>query len=243
MPPPAIARSVVQRHLALAAQQQELDRRGLRELRRARRSRRARGRSSRAASRTAVVERALGRSARRGGRQLRAAGELLAQALAAARGSRSRRSLQDSAIACSTCVQRASRAAARAGSRCRRRTGSCSGVRKTFSGQPPCPVIALHGLHAERVDVGALLAVDLDADEAARSSAPPCARPRRTRAPSRGTSDRPSSRSRPAAACPRLARALRAPRSPHGQPVDRVLGVLEQIGEVSCASALGTRSA
>ncbi len=38
-------------------------------------------------------------------------------------------------------------------------------MRNAFSGQPPCPVIAWHGLHAHRVDVRTLLAVDLDAHE------------------------------------------------------------------------------
>ena len=45
------------------------------------------------------------------------------------------------------------------------KNGAWSGVRKTFSGQPPWPVIALDRLDVDRVDVGALLAVDLDAHE------------------------------------------------------------------------------
>ena len=65
----------------------------------------------------------------------------------------------------STWRKPACRGAARAGSRCRRRTGPASGSRKTVSGQPPLAGHRLHGLHVDRVDVRALLAVDLDADE------------------------------------------------------------------------------
>ena len=72
---------------------------------------------------------------------------------------------------------------------------------------------ALHRLHVERVDVRALLAVDLHADELLVHQRAPCAGPRRTRAPSRGTSGRRSSRSRRAAAC-RSARARASASAP-----------------------------
>ena len=58
------------------------------------------------------------------------------------RGSPRRRSRQARRSPAAPASTPASRGAAPAGSRCRRRTGSCSGVRNTFSGQPPWPVIA-----------------------------------------------------------------------------------------------------
>ena len=95
----------------------------------------------------------------------------------------------------------------------------------------------LHGLHVDRVDVRALLAVDLHADEAARSSAARSPDPRRTRAPSRGTSGRPSSRSTRAAACPRRARAPSAS-SPHGSQSTGLSLCWRRYGDVSRARAL-----
>ena len=50
------------------------------------------------------------------------------------------------------------------GSMCRRRTASPSGVRNTVIGQPPARS-CLHGAHVDLIDVGPLLAVDLDAHE------------------------------------------------------------------------------
>ena len=54
------------------------------------------------------------------------------------------------------------------GSRCRRRTACCSGVRNIVSGQPPprCVEHLVRGL-VDLVEVGPLLAVDLDVDEEA----------------------------------------------------------------------------
>ena len=43
--------------------------------------------------------------------------------------------------------------------------GRPSGVQKTDMGQPPEPVSGLGGRHVDGVDVGTLLAVDLDRDE------------------------------------------------------------------------------
>ena len=70
-------------------------------------------------------------------------------------------------------------------------------------------------VHVDRVEVGALLAVDLDVDEALVLERARSPRPRTTRAPSRGTSGTPRSRSRAGSAGPRLARA-RAPPRPTG---------------------------
>ena len=62
----------------------------------------------------------------------------------------------------------ASRGSRPAGSRCRRRRGRRRGQE---DGHRPAALAGhrLHRLHVDRVDVGALLAVDLDADEVARS--------------------------------------------------------------------------
>ena len=71
------------------------------------------------------------------------------------------------------------------------------------------------GVHVDRVEVGPLLAVDLDADEVLVHARARSVDPRTTRAPSRGTSGRPRSRSRAGSAGPRRALA-RAPRRPTG---------------------------
>ena len=70
-------------------------------------------------------------------------------------------------------------------------------------------------VHVHGVDVRPLLAIDLDVDEELVHDAPPSPRRRTTRAPSRGTSGRRSSRSRRAAASPPRGRAPSAS-SPHG---------------------------
>ena len=67
---------------------------------------------------------------------------------------------------------RAGPSAASAGSTCRRRRACPSGVRKSESGQPPLPGHHLDGLHVDVVDVGPLLAVDLDRDEVAVRAPP-----------------------------------------------------------------------
>ena len=97
-------------------------------------------------------------------------------------------------------------------------------------GQRPAAVAGhpLHGLHVDRVDVGPLLAVDLDRDEVLVHVRARSRGPRTTRAPSRGTSGRPSSRSRAGSAGP-LAGALERLGAPR-VPVDRVVLVLEEVG-------------
>ncbi len=74
---------------------------------------------------------------------------------------------------------------------------------------------ALDRLHVDRIDIRALLAVDLHADEALVHVARPSRRPRTTRAPSRGTSGRTSSRSTPGSGDRSSARA-RERSVPHG---------------------------
>ena len=87
----------------------------------------------------------------------------------------------------------------------------------------------LGGLHVDVVDVGPLLAVDLHVHEQPVHHRGDVRRPRRTRGPSRGTSGRPSSRSTRGPG--RRARAASAnASSPHGLPVDRVVGVLAEVG-------------
>ena len=96
----------------------------------------------------------------------------------------------------------------------------------------------LDRVHVDRVDVGPLLAVDLDADEVLVHLARRRPGPRTTRAPSRGTSGRPSSRSRRAAG--RRARAPRASASLAPRlPVDRVVLVLEQVRRGLVGEAVG----
>ena len=86
----------------------------------------------------------------------------------------------------------------------------------------------LHERHVDAIDVGPLLAIDLDRHEVLVQHRRDRRRSRTTRAPSRGTSGTSSSRSTERSACPR-ARALRerlvAPRI----PVDRIVRVLQQV--------------
>ena len=70
----------------------------------------------------------------------------------------------------------------------------------------------LHRLHVDLVHVGPLLAIHLDVDEVLVHERRRCRGSRTTRAPSRDTSGRPSSRRRAAPAGPRGARARRPPR-------------------------------
>ena len=83
-------------------------------------------------------------------------------------------------------------------------------------------------VHVDLVDVGPLLAVDLDVDEQLVHHARPSPRPRSSRAPSRGTSGRPRSRPRAGSACCCRLRLGRAPPVPT-PPVDRIVLVLQQI--------------
>ena len=166
MPPEAIARSVCSAISRSPRAQQELDRRGGGELRRAApRSRRARSRS-RAAARRRRRRARLGRARPSAGLELRRArqprqdprGRLLDLGALVAPGRRPRRS--------STCDQDGHPVA-----RLGREVGA--GVERHPLGreegvQRPAAAAGhrLDGLHVDRVDVRALLAVDLDADEA-----------------------------------------------------------------------------
>ena len=163
MPPAAIARSVPSAISCSPAQQQELDHRGLRELGRAAEAAVARVEALRQLSHRGVERARVERL--RGRRQQRAAGQPLAQALAAradllavlAPGLGDR--LQH--------LRPGGHAVARLG----REVGAAV-ERQLLGGeehvQRPAAVAghALDGLHVERVDVGALLAVDLHAHEA-----------------------------------------------------------------------------
>ena len=195
--------------------QQQLDRRGLRELRRAAEAAVDGVVARRAIAATAASSSAGLELAPAAGSMRALAAEVLDDPLALLLGSPSRRSsprlgdrLQQLAPA--------RHAVARLGREVR------AGVERHLLGrregvQRPAAVAGhrLHRVHVDRVDVGPLLAVDLDADEVLVHVARRRPGPRTTRAPSRGTSGRPSSRSRRAAA--RRARApRRAPRSPHG---------------------------
>jgi hypothetical protein len=96
-------------------------------------------------------------------------------------------------------------------------------------GERPAAALAheLDDLLVDRVDVGALLAVDLDVDEAFVHQRRDLGGPRTTRGPSRGTSG--TRRSRPRAGSAVLGAGagerLRAPQV----PVDRVVGVLAEV--------------
>ena len=107
------------------------------------------------------------------------------------------------------------------------KNGSPSGVRKTVIGQPPWPERATHRVHVDRVDVGPLLAIDLDVHEVLvherrrlgvlerlvlHHVAPVAGR----------VADREQDR---LVLRPRPRERLLAPRV----PVDRVVGVLEQV--------------
>ena len=91
-------------------------------------------------------------------------------------------------------------------------------------GQRPAALLAqaVQRAHVDGVDVGPLLAVDLDVDEQLVHAAPRWPRPRSSRAPSRGTSGRPHSRPTAGSACPcawpRPAPRAPTPTSPPGCP-------------------------
>ena len=91
--------------------------------------------------------------------------------------------------------------------------------------------------HVDLVEVGPLLAVDLDRDEVPVQLARRSPRPRTTRAPSRGTSGRPRSRSTGRSACPRPAPGP-APPSPHGYQSTGLCACWRRYGLVSPASRL-----
>ena len=77
------------------------------------------------------------------------------------------------------------------------------GVGGEEHGERPAALLAelVQRAHVDGVDVGALLAVDLDVDEEVVHHAPRWRRPRSSRAPSRGTNGRRRSRPRAGSAC------------------------------------------
>ena len=106
----------------------------------------------------------------------------------------------------------AGRTAARAGSTCRGSTAARrAGRTPTAASRRPRP--APDRVHVDRVDVGALLAIDLDVDEQLVHQLRGRRRPRSSRAPSRGTSGTRRSRSRRTPAC-RAASPRRTPPRP-----------------------------
>ena len=131
----------------------------------------------------------------------------------------------------------ASRGAARPGSRCRRRTaGRRASGRPTSASRPAGH--RLDGGHVDLVEVGPLLAVDLDRDEVLVEVARASARARTTRAPSRGTSGRPRSRSiRKIGRSSSFARASAS--GPHGNQSTGLLRVLEQVRAGLAGEAVG----
>ena len=108
------------------------------------------------------------------------------------------------------------------------KNGFRSGVSHTDIGHPPAAGCGLHEGHVDAIDVGPLLAIDLDGDKVSVQHRRRSRRFRMTRAPSRGTSGRSSSRWKGRSACPRAApfERLFAPR----MPVHWIVRVLEQIG-------------
>ena len=124
------------------------------------------------------------------------------------------------------------------------KNGSASGVRNIDSGQPPprpLPaswLIDVQRRHVDRVDVGPLLAIDLDAHEMLVHEAWRSRRRESSPAPSRGTSGSSNSRSRERSACLPSSPSP-GPPSPHGIPIDRVVGVLQKIRAGLLRQAVG----
>ena len=131
------------------------------------------------------------------------------------RSTSSRWSRHASATASSTCLNDGRPCRGSGGKYVPPKNGSP--VRRQEDGHRPAAAAGQRddGVHVDRVEVGPLLAVDLDADEVLVHHARGQRRPRTTRAPSRGTSGTRRSRSRAGSAGPRRARG-RAPRRPTG---------------------------
>ena len=226
MPPAAIARSVAERDLALAARQQELDRRRRRELRRATEAAVARGRRSPRASSSASISAA----ARSGPPTARSAPTRRPPRRTARPAGR-----PAGACSCHASDDRVQHhpPARQAVPGLGREVGA--GVERRLVGsqervQRPAALAGhrLARVHADCVDVGTLLAVDLDAHEPSfitaaisGSSKDSCAitwHQWHAEYPIETSSGRSSSRAR--------VQRLLAPRI----PVDRVVLVLEQVG-------------
>ena len=127
----------------------------------------------------------------------------------------SRRSCHASRIAIITSVKLGMPCAALGGKYVPPKNGSAVGREEHRHRPAAAAGHRLHGLHVDGVDVGPLLAVDLHVDEQLVHHRRRWRRPRRTRAPSRGTSGTPSSRPRAGSAC-RSSRAAAKASSPHG---------------------------
>ena len=164
MPPAAIAVERAARHLQLAAAEQELERRRGRELRRVPKPPQRRVELPRASSRSASASSSSCSGSRDGSRSADCA-QTRRRAFAPARPTSSRRSRHASATARSTCRNAGSPWRGSGGKYVPPKNGSPSGVRNTVIGQPPLPGQRDDRVHVDRVDVGPLLAVDLDADE------------------------------------------------------------------------------
>ena len=214
MPPRAIASSVPVASVELAAAQQELERRGGRELRRV----------AEAAPLRVVAAPQPARPPRRAASGTSASGDGSCTAGALERldelpgsgvATSSRRSRQASETAVEH-LPEAREPVPRLG----REVGAAEEglpVRRQEHRHRPAalPRERDDGVHVDRVDVGPLFAVDLDVDEQLVHQRRGRRVSRTTRAPSRGTSGRPSSRSRAGSAGPRSGRARR-PRRPRG---------------------------
>ena len=164
MPPSAIASSVRARHLLLAAAQQELEHRRRRELRRAAPAAPLAGRSpSRRFACACVEQRLVERLGRR--LQPRARRGCARRASPPTRSTSSRWPSHASATASSTCLNAGSPCRGSGGKYVPPKNGSPAGRQE--DGHRPAALAGQRDdrVHVDRVEVGPLLAVDLDADE------------------------------------------------------------------------------
>ena len=142
------------------------------------------------------------------------------------------------ARASSTARNAACRSAASSGSRCPEERHAVG--RQEHRQRPAAAALRKHLVRelVDLVEVGPLLAVDLDVDEERVHRRARSPHPRTTRAPSRGTSGRRSSRSKAGSACSALragGERLVAP----GLPVDRIVRVLAQVRAGFAGEAVG----
>ena len=115
----------------------------------------------RCASASSAVRRAAPATAAR-----RAPERMCSASSSAERSTSSRRSRQASETARSTCWNDGSPCRGSGGKYVPPKNGSPAGVRNIVIGQPPLPGQRDDRVHVDRVEVGPLLAIDLDADEA-----------------------------------------------------------------------------